>query len=78
MKNEVDSSVGAYSGTYPKAIIQAGMPYPHQPQGYGSKANAKQVVQLEPAVALLVMCFMNKPKRPVKQVFMHCPRQQFH
>jgi hypothetical protein len=74
VEGEVDNAVGTYSGAYPKAIVKIDMPYPHQPQGQCSKANTEQVVQLKPAMALLVVRFMNKSQRPVKQVFMHCPR----
>ena len=66
VKNKIDHAISADSHSYPKAVVQCNMPKPHQPQSYRGKYNTEQVIQLKPAMLLLVMCFMDEPQRPME------------
>jgi hypothetical protein len=76
--HKIYHAVGCNAAAHPKAVIQCGMSLPYKPYGGECKTQRKHIVPFPECFLGLVMGFVNKPQRTVKQVFVNAPGESLH
>jgi len=78
VEDEINDAINADAGTNPEFVIARFPVEPHQPNRNQPKKQTENVVQFKKTMTFLMMRFVDEPKRPVKQIFVHGPGNDFH